>query len=92
MDNNKRFQALERMLTMVMFGSLACFVLYLVFAGLGIGWMKYLTAAAVFGLSGFLLYVLISAREATKQRSLWLTFAAGGMILCVLVSLLVRFP
>lgn len=92
MDDRKRYQSLERTLTTVMFVALVCFVLYLVFASMGIAWLKVVTAIAVFGGSGFMLLVLISAREATRQRSLWLTCTASGMILCTLVSLLLKYP
>lgn len=92
MDDKKRYHALENMLTTILFGCLGFFVLYLISAGMGIAWLKALAAIVALGGCCFMLSVLVSSKEVLKQRSLWLTCAAGGIILCTLTSLALRFP
>ncbi len=89
---NNRYRQLERLLTTCLLAALALFVVYLVAAGRGIAWLKILCALLCFALPGGCLWLLARSRELLKNRSLWLTMGFGGIVLCTLVSLLLRFP
>ena len=43
MATRKRYKDIERVLTMILIGDAAVFLLYMIFAGLGIGWLKVIT-------------------------------------------------
>ena len=86
------FRKLERLLTRAILGELAVFLLMLLAAGLGIGWLKWLLAATVVLVSGMGCFLLVAKQEHQKRRSWWMLAAFGGMLLCTLVSLITRFP
>ena len=44
------------------------------------------------GASGYVLYQLYMTRELLRRRSIWMTLAAACVIICVLVSLILKFP
>ena len=68
------------------------FILYLLFAGLGIIWLKIVIAVAAFLISGLCLYWLYTTKELLWQRSLWMSIAAASIIVCILFSLILNFP
>ena len=93
MDKNRaRFKQMEMIMTVVLCVDAAIFLAYLIFAGLGITGLKIVTTILCFLISGAVLYFLYTTRELLRKRSIWMTLAAGCIILCVLVSLILRFP
>lgn len=86
------FRRLEGLLTKVILGELACFLLMLAAAAFGIGWLKWMTAVTVILVSGLGCFVLIARHEHKRRRSWWMLAAFAGMLLCTLVSLIARFP
>ena len=86
------FRKLEALLTKVILGELAGFLLMLLAAGLGIGWLKWILAVAVVLVSGAGCYLLYAKQEHKKRRSWWMLASFGGMLLCTLVSLITGFP
>lgn len=68
------------------------FVVYLIVAGQGIIWLKAITSILAILLSCLCLYVLYKLGELFSQRSLWMTVGAISVIVCTLVSLLLKFP
>ena len=42
--------------------------------------------------SGGCLAFLYLTRELTRRRSLWMTTASGGILICLLFSLILNFP
>lgn len=86
------FRKLERLLIRAILGELAVFLLMLLAAGLGIGWLKWLLAVTVVLVSGMGCFLLVAKQEHRKRRSWWMLAAFGGMLLCTLVSLITRFP
>jgi hypothetical protein len=71
---------------------LISFIAYLIFAGLGMIGLKALTAVLCFLISGAVLYFLFMTHELLRRRSIWMTLAAACIIICLLVSLIARFP
>ena len=88
----RSFKQLEQQLTIVVGIDLAIYLVYLLFAGIGITWLKVILAAAgiVLSLLGAAFLVLIG--EHKRRRSLWLLCAFGSIAVCILVSLITRFP
>lgn len=90
--NHNRYKELERNLTYAIVTDAVIFVLYLIFAGAGIVWLKVITSILAILLSGLCLYTLYISKELLRQRSLWITAAAAAIILCTIVSLLLNYP
>lgn len=97
MAQNKRarrntFRKFERMLTQVILGAAAVFLLMLVAAANGIGWLKWLLALAVILISGLGTLLLVAKQEHKRRRSWWMLASFLGLLLCTLVSLIVGYP
>ena len=86
------FRKFESFLTRVILGELAGFLLMLLFAALGVGWLKWILAVAVILVSGAGCALLISKQEHKRRRSWWMLAAFAGMLLCTLVSLIAGYP
>jgi cytochrome bd-type quinol oxidase subunit 2 len=86
------FRKFEGMLTKVILGELAGFLLMLLFAALGVGWLKWILAVAVILVSGAGCALLVSKQEHKKRRSWWMLASFAGMLLCTLVSLIAGYP
>lgn len=86
------FRKLENLLTKVILGTLAAFVLMLVAAGNGVGWLKILLAVPVMLVSGLGTVLLVLKQEYKKRRSWWMLAAFGSLLLCTLVSLILGYP
>lgn len=93
-DRRKKnsFRKFESFLTRVILGELAGFLLMLLFAALGIGWLKWILAVAVILVSGAGCALLVSKQEHKRRRSWWILAAFAGMLLCTLVSLIAGYP
>ena len=92
MAKKNSFRKLEGMLTKVILGELAVFLLMLTAAGFGIGWLKWLLAVVVILVSGMGCFLLVAQKEHRKRRSWWMLAAFGGMLICTLVSLIAQYP
>lgn len=93
MDRNKtRYKKMETIMTAVLCLDAVIFLAYLIFAGMGMVGLKVTAAVLCFLISGAVLYFLFMTRELLRRRSIWMTVAAVCVILCVLASLLLRFP
>ena len=92
MAKRNRYREMESLMTKVILGDAAVFVLFLIFAGLGMTVLKVITAIiAIFG-SLLCLGWLFLTGEFTRRRSLWMVTAFICIALCVLFSLLLNFP
>ena len=89
--NNRYFQ-MRKVMSFVLLGDLAAFILYLIGAALGIGWLKVLTSIITILVSLLSLGYLYLTQEIFKKRSLWMTSAAIAILFCVLYSLVLNFP
>ena len=83
---------METVMTAVLCLELLIFLAYLIFAGLGMVGLKITTAVLCFLMSAAVLYFLFMSRELLRKRSIWMSLAAGCMVLCVLISLILKFP
>ncbi len=92
MANNKNYGQLEGFLTTLLLADVAAFLLYLLFAGLGILVLKAITATAAILGAGFCLWILYKSKEMFRSRALWLTCAFGSVGLLTIVSLICNYP
>lgn len=88
----KRYTERERYMTYVLCADTVLFILYLIFAGIGIIWMKVLLAILCILLSAILLGFLYLTKELLRRRSLWISAGAAAIAVCVLFSLILNFP
>ena len=81
MAKRSRYKDMERGMTIL-----------LVFAGMGILWLKVITAIFAILMPVLCLSFLFLSRELLKQRSLWITMGFFGILICTIVSLIVNYP
>lgn len=87
-----RYQQMEKYITYGLIADAVLFILYLIFAGFGIIWMKVILAVLAFLLSAAILGYLYLTKELLRPRSLWMSVAAASVIVCLLFSLILNFP
>ena len=93
MENNRtRYQQMEQYMTIALIADAALFLLFLIFAGTGVQWLKAITAILAAIISALSLAYLFITKELTKRRSLWMTAAAAAILLCIFVSLIFNYP
>lgn len=91
-NNRRTFRQLEQQITKVIAVDAALFVLALIVSGLGITWLKVILAVATIALSALGCLFLVLIDEHKRRRSLWMLVAFGAILLCMVVSLLARYP
>ena len=87
-----RYNKMQQYMTYVLLADLLLFALYLISAGCAVIWAKALTAILAIILSVLCLSYLFLTKELFRRRSRWMTAAAGAILICLLFSLLLRFP
>ena len=92
MARRKRYKEIEQILTSVLIGDALVFALYLLFAGLGVTAMKVITVIIAFAASGLSLGFLYMCGEFQKRRSRWLVLGFACILICMVVSLLLKVP
>ena len=92
MAKRNRYREMESLMTKIILGDVAVFILYLVCAAQG--WTVFKVITAIISIFGSLLCLgwLYMTGEFPKRRSLWMITAFVCIALCVLVSLLLNFP
>ena len=92
MSNRRRYKDVERVLTQILLGEVVVFILYLIFAGLGLLALKVFTSIVIAAASVLCLGFLYMCREMFKRRSRWLVFGFSALLFLLLVSLLLNYP
>ena len=92
MANRMRYKQVDQLLTRVLIADTAAFLLYLIFAALGLVVLKVLIAIIALAVSGLCLAWLYKLGEFKRARSRWLVMGFGSIILCILVSLILNYP
>ncbi len=87
-----RYQELDRAMTVLIIATALDFLLFLIFSGVGILWIKVLTAIFAILMPLLCLGFLYLSKELLRQRSLWLTTGFASILVCTIVSLLCGFP
>ena len=91
-SGKNRYLQMRKIMTYVLCGDLAIFILYLFAAGLGVLWLKVITSILIILTSSLSIAYLYITQEIFKKRSFWMTVAAGAILICLLYSLFLNFP
>lgn len=91
-DKPNRYKEFEQYMTFALCIDAIVFVLYLIFAGLGIIWLKVILLLLALVISGYVLWSLYMSKELTRPRSLWMSVGAAAIIVCILFSLILNYP
>ena len=89
---NNRYRQFDFLMTRVLMGDAFVFLLYLLCAACGIGWLKGVTAFIAIVGSALCFGYLYLTQEWLKKRSLWMTLGFGSIALLTLVSLICKVP
>ena len=89
---NTRYTQMQQYMTYAILANVGLFVLYLIFAGFGVIWMKAIMAILSILLSLACLGFLYLCQELFRRRSQWMTLSAAALLLCTLVSLILNYP
>ncbi len=92
MSNRRRYKDVERILTQILLAELAVFVLYMIFAGIGVVALKVITSILIIAASALCIAFLVLCGEFKKRRSRWLVMGFGALALLLLVSLILNYP
>ena len=87
-----RYRQFDFIMTRVVIGDVFLFLLYLLSAAVGIGWLKVLSAFLTIAGSAACVGYLYLSQEWLKKRSLWLTMSFGAIFLLTIVSLICKVP
>lgn len=90
--SHNAFRKFERLLTRVILGTLAVFLLMLAASVGGIGWLKWLLAISVMLVSVMGTALLVLKQEHRRRRSWWMLASFVSLLVCTLVSLAAGFP
>lgn len=91
-EKRNRYKELEQLMTVLLIATALDFVLFLIFSGIGVLWVKVVTAIFAILMPLLCLVFLYLSKEILRQRSLWLTTAFASILVCTIVSLICNFP
>ena len=92
MAKRNRYKEMEKLMTAVLITDGVLFLMYLITAGAGVIWMKWLCGILNILISSAGLVFLYKTKELLKQRSLWLSSGFFAIAVTVLASLILAFP
>lgn len=91
-ERRNRYKDLEQLMTVLLIAAAVDFLLFLIFSGVGILWVKVVTAIFAILMPLLSLAFLYISQELLRQRSLWLTTGFASILVCTIVSLICNFP
>lgn len=92
MARRNRYRELESLMAKVLIGDAVVFCLYMIFAGRGMVALKATSAVITILVSIGCIGWLFLTKEFFRRRSLWMVTASVGILLCVVLSLLLKYP
>ena len=92
MAKRNRYKEMEKLMTALLIADGILFLLYLITAGAGVVWMKWVCGILSILIGGAGLAFLYMTKELLKQRSLWLSSGFFAIAVTVLASLILAFP
>lgn len=87
-----RFKQMEKMMSVIIIAATILFIIYLVAAGSGVVWLKVTMAIITIIICCLCLAYLYITKLLTRPRTLWMTTAAGALLISLLFSLILNFP
>ena len=91
-NNNQRYKAMQKNMTYILCGNSGLFILYLIFAACGLVWLKFIVGILAILVSAGCFGFLYLSQEWNKKRSFWMTVSAIAIAVCILASMILRFP
>lgn len=91
-SRQNRYKLMQTYVSRTLFIDLALFILYLVFAGFGITWLKVIFSIFIILLNLCVILFLYMCGELLRKRSRWMSMSAAAILLCTLVSLILNYP
>lgn len=91
-ERRNRYKDLEQLMTVLLIATAVDFLLFLIFSGVGVLWVKVVTAIFAILMPLLSLAFLYISQELLRQRSLWLTTGFASILVCTIVSLICNFP
>lgn len=92
MKKRNRYQAMEQNMIYVLSAIFILFLLYLIVSALSILWLKIVLSVLIIPACVLCLVFLYLTNELLRPRSIWMTTAAGSILICHIVSLFLQFP
>ena len=86
-----RYREMEQFMTYFLIGDGVVFLLFLLASAFGVTWLKVITALLCLGVSALGIGYLYLSGE-LRPRSRWMSIGFAAVLLCLLVSLLLRYP
>jgi len=91
-ERRNHYKDLEQLMTVLLIAATLDFILFLIFSGVGVLWVKVVTAIFAILMPLLSLAFLYLSKELLRQRSLWLTTGFASILVCTIVSLICNFP
>ena len=91
-ERRNRYRQLEQYMTLALLADVGLFVLYMIFAGSGVVWLKVFFAILCFIISAGCIAVLFFSQELLRARSMWMTVTAAAIVVVLLFSMILNFP
>ena len=92
MAKKNRYRALEKLMTEVLLGDALVFILFLIFSSKGLNVLRVITATLSILASILSVGWLFITGELLRRRSFWMVTGFIGIFLCLIVSLLLKYP
>ena len=92
MAKRNRYREMESKMTLVLISAAVFFILYLVCASFGLTVLKMILAIVSIVASALCLAWLYITGEFKRRRSLWMVTGFISIIVCLLVSLILKYP
>lgn len=87
-----RYKEMERYMTYTLLFDVFMFILFLIYSGIGVIWVKVVTSIVAIATGLLCLGFLYLNREILRSRSLWMTVTAVSIIVCTVFSLILGYP
>lgn len=87
-----RYKNFEKTIILILTGAFILFITFLIASGLGITWLKLLSSILAILLCCLCLILLVLTKELLTQRSLWMSVWSAATVLCILFSLILKYP
>ena len=92
MGKRNRYRELERLMTRILLGNALVFVFFLISSAQGWNVVRVIAAIVATLASLLSLAWLFITGELLRRRSFWMVTGFGGIFLCLVVSLILKFP
>lgn len=92
MGKKNRYRELERMMSRILIADALVFVLFLVFSSQGWTVVRVISAIVATLASLLSLAWLFITGELVRRRSFWMVTGFGCIFLCLVVSLILKYP